>query len=195
MEHRAGSGVPVRPPLLLPSSCSPSWAIMNKQCPLPSPPLPPKRFLILSFILSSVCLHPSAVASCPICSADADFENVLFQGWCQRTSIARGVVGMTYGEKGDRKWRVRQETHVLWWGVWVNFRDRRPAVASFRQRWVETEQQMSDYNNGCLCGNLMPEFKCTKIRNRQSVSLSRHFWRQALSNLSNAGLNWMNTGS
>lgn len=104
MEHRAGSWVYARPPSVLPppSSCSPSWAIMNKQCPLPcSSPSP--RFLILSFILSSVCLHPSAMAPSPICSADADFENVLFQGCCQRTSLAEGVVGMTYGGEGRQE--------------------------------------------------------------------------------------------
>lgn len=163
---------------------------MNKQCPVLSSHPPSKCFLILSFILSSVCLHQSAMASSPICSADADFENVLFQGWCQRTSIARGAVGMTYREKGSRKWRVRQETHVLWWGVWVNFRGRSPAVASFRE--CRVEQQMSDYNNGCLCGNLMPAFKCRKTANRQSASLSCHLWCLAFSNL---GLNWMKTGS
>lgn len=47
-------------------------------------------------------------------------------------------------------------------------------MAGFRQRGVEIEQQMSDCNNGCLCGNMMPAFKCTNIANGQSVSLSRH---------------------
>lgn len=78
--------------------------------------------------------------------------------------------------RDDLREEARQEveTHVLWWGVWVNFRGRSPAVASFRQRRAEIEQQMSDYNSGCLCGNLMPAFKCTKIVNGQSASLSRH---------------------
>lgn len=79
---------------------------------------------------------------------------------------------MTHREKGDRKWRVRQEAHVLWWGVWVNFRARSPAVPSFCQRRVEIEQQMSDYNNGCLCGNLMPAFNCTKIPNKVRFCLT-----------------------
>lgn len=48
---------------------------------------------------------------------------------------------MPYGEKGDRKWRVRQETHVLWWGVWVNFRERRPAVAiSVSVEWRQSSR-------------------------------------------------------
>lgn len=62
--------------------------------------------------------------------------------------------------------------HVLWWGVWVNFWGRSPAVAGFRQRGVQIEQQMSDYNNGCLCGNLMPAFKCTKIADKVRLCLT-----------------------
>lgn len=34
------------------------------------------------------------------------------------------------------------------------------------------EQQMSDCNNGCLCGNLMPAFKCRKIPNKVRLSLA-----------------------
>lgn len=81
-------------------------------CPPPAPPLSPLLFLIsLSFILSSVCLHSSALVPSSDLLLLQPFVDTLFQGMCSegdvegqtRESIIEEIWEQGYDKEGQTK--------------------------------------------------------------------------------------------
>lgn len=105
---------PIFSPSVIPQQLQASLDHYGQTIPCPPSPPPTISLLLLvlrSSILSSVCLHPSALASftnlliCPLVKKKKKklywccLWGSIFQGWCQRTTTTREVLEMKYGEK------------------------------------------------------------------------------------------------
>lgn len=179
-----GAGSPLDPLCYSPAAATllgPLWTNNALHFPSPPPPNASSFFCLLFCHLSVSIHHPWPLSS--ICSADADFENVFFQGRCQRTSITRRVVAMKYGENGDRKWKVREELHV-----------RVRCLGSFQGKtevraadvWLQQWLFVWKFDASIQICEHAKETKCVLV----SPSLT-----SSCSNISNTGLESMDTGS
>lgn len=146
-------------PLWSPSSCTPPWTLVGKQYhflpPLP-PPVPLLFLVLLSFILSSVCLHLSALAS---------FSNVLWLCCIKKKKSVSMVMSKDNHNQGsimeeiwggriwDRRADRRDMSMCLWWGDWVNCRGRRPRSN------LRPECCIKAYSQGCVSSTVTSLYK------------------------------------